>query len=167
MFIYSLPIFFTHTGLATPVELLIMVLAVFIALFITSPLCEKSPPQPALPTYLFSAWSGSATLISVFWPFFVLLNGGLYAADTLAKTGLITVSSWDDIHIVLLLPIIWWTTGVWRCSANCQNRLWSASARLMTVGVFFEYSLKLLIRIDYPRVFFNCQEVLLDYGSCF
>jgi hypothetical protein len=91
----------------------------------------------------------------------------LYSADTLAKAGMLTVSSWDDVHLMLLLPIVWWTTAVWRCSANTNLRVWAAFARLLTLSVFFEYGLKLLIRIDYPRIFFGCEELLLDYGSCF
>jgi len=35
------------------------------------------------------------------------------------------------------------------------------------LAVFFEYGLKLIIRQDYPRVFFECQEIALDYASCF
>ena len=85
----------------------------------------------------------------------------------LAKLGLLTVSSWDDVHIMLLLPIVWWSTSVWRCSANTDIRLGSSGARLMIFAVLFEYGLKLLIRIDYPRIFFGCEELLLDYGSCF
>lgn len=167
MFIYSLPLFFTEIGYASPLELLIIFLGIFVMLFIAAPVCEGTALIQPNTNYLFAAWSGNAPLKWVFWPFFLLLNGCLYAADNLAKTGLFTVSSWDDIHFILLLPIVWWTTSVWRCSAHTNARLWSACARLMTVSVFFEYALKLLIRIDYPRLFFNCEELLLDYGSCF
>ncbi len=91
----------------------------------------------------------------------------LYTADTLVKMGLLTVSSWDDVHIMLLLPIVWWITAIWRCSANTQFKAYMAGARLVTFAVLFEYALKLLLRIDYPRLFFGCEELLLDYGSCF
>ena len=91
----------------------------------------------------------------------------LYTADTLVKMGLLTVSSWDDVHIMLLLPIVWWITAIWRCSANAQFKAYMAGARLVTFAVLFEYALKLLLRIDYPRLFFGCEELLLDYGSCF
>jgi hypothetical protein len=37
----------------------------------------------------------------------------------------------------------------------------------MTFAVFFEYALKLVIRDDYPRIFFACQDIMLDYASCF
>jgi hypothetical protein len=167
MFIYSLPLFFTHIGLASPAELLIIFIALFIVLFISSPLRVENSQKQSIGTYLFAAWNGNIALKWVFWPFFLILNACLYTADTLAKAGMLTVSSWDDVHLMLLLPIVWWITAVWRCSANTYSRIWSACARLLTLGVLFEYSLKLLIRIDYPRIFFGCEELLLDYGSCF
>jgi len=154
-------------GMATPLELLIIFLAVFALLFITAPQCETNFQNPLADNYLSAAWSGRIALTWAFWPFFLLLNVGLYTIDTLAKSGLFTVSSWDDIHFILILPTVWWTTAVWRCSANSQSRVWASLARLINLSVFFEYGLKLLIRIDYPRIFFNCEELLLDYGSCF
>ncbi len=167
MFIYSLPLFFSPIGLASPVELLMIFMALFVVLLISSPLCADNLQKQSLDNYLFAAWSGSLALKRVFWPFFVILNACLYTADTLAKAGMLTVSSWDDVHLMLLLPIVWWTTAIWRCSANTGLRFWAACARLLTLAVFFEYSLKLLIRMDYPRIFFGCEELLLDYGSCF
>ena len=167
MFIYSLPLFFSSIGLASPLELLIIFMALFAVLFISSPLCADNLQKLTLDNYLFSAWSGSVALKWVFWPFFLLLNACLYTADTLAKAGMLTVSSWDDVHLMVLLPVVWWTTAIWRCSANTDLRVSAASARLLTLAVFFEYGLKLLIRIDYPRLFFGCEELLLDYGSCF
>jgi hypothetical protein len=167
MFIYSLPIVFTHTGLASPAELLIIILAIFIVLFISSPFYGVNWQEQTITNYLFASWIGKVSLKWAFWPFFLILNGCLYATDTLAKAGIFTVSSWDDVHFILLLPIIWWITAVWRCTANSNSRIWGAFARLMTLGVFFEYGMKLFIRIEYPRIFFNCQDLLLDYGSCF
>jgi hypothetical protein len=167
MFIYSLPLFFTYTGLATPIELLMICVGVFIILFIASPAYKSKLPNLVQDNYLLSAWKGESSLIAVFWPFFLILNAYLYGVDTLAKAGYITVSSWDDLHLIMLLPVIWWTTSVWRCSAATHSRIWAAGARLMTISVFFEYGLKILIRADYPRLFFNCEELLLDYGSCF
>jgi len=167
MFIYSLPLFFARIGLASPLELLIIVIALLVVLLLSSPMRGENLHQPVFNKYLFSAWSGSVPLVWVFWPFFLILNAGLYGADTLAKIGLLTVSSWDDVHLMLLLPIAWWTTAIWRCSANTSLRVWMACARLLTLAVLFEYGLKLVIRIDYPRIFFGCEELLLDYGSCF
>ena len=167
MYIYSLPLFFTVIGWASPAELLLIFMALFFVLFISAPLCGESLQQKALDHYLFAAWTGKVALRWAFWPFFLLLNACLYAADMLAKSGMLTVSSWDDVYVMLLLPAIWWATAVWRCSANTGLRAGAAAARLLTLAVFFEYGLKLVIRIDYPRIFFNCEELLLDYGSCF
>lgn len=166
MFINSLPIFFSQIGLVSPAEALIIFFGLFVVVFMTAPAVEPCHRLPST-NYLFAAWIGSVSLKSVFWPFFIMLNGILYSIDLLAKTGNFTVSSWDDIHFILVFPIIWWTTGVWRCSANTGLRFWGAAARMMTLCVFAEYALKLVIRIDYPRVFFNCEDLLLDYGSCF
>ncbi len=167
MFFYTLPLFFTEIAWASPVELLLMAVAMLLVLFLSAPVLADSSQQLSLKNYLFSAWTGGVWLHWVFWPFFILLNVSLYAADTLAKTGLLTVSSWDDVHLMLLLPIIWWTIAVWHCSENTTQSIFAAGARLLTLAVFFEYALKLFIRIDYPRLFFVCEELLLDYGSCF
>ena len=167
MYIYSLPLFFSQIGLASPLELLIIIMSLFVVLFISSPLSGDNLQKRSVDNYLFAAWSGYIALKWAFWPFFLILNACLYAADTLSKAGMLTVSSWDDVHLMLLLPTIWWTTAVWRCSTNTHIRFWAACARLLTLAVFFEYGLKLLIRIDYPRIFFGCEELLLDYGSCF
>jgi len=168
MFIYSLPLFFTEIGLASPLELLIILIALFVVLTISSPFAgEKLTSKLTINNYLFAAWSGNVALKWVFWPFFLILNIGLHVADTLAKIGSLTVSSWDDVHLMLLLPVVWWTTAIWRCSANTHLRAWAGGARLVTLAVLFDYGLKLLIRIDYPRLFFGCEELLLDYGSCF
>lgn len=167
MFIYTLPILFTTIRYVTPIELMVIFFAALMMLWISSPLATEHCQKPHPSNYLFAGWIGCLGVHWVFWPFFILLNIGLYTTDTLAKVGMLTVSSWDEIHFVLLLTVMWWTTAVWRCSANTQVRFWGAFARLMTLAVFFEYGLKLLIRIDYPRVFFNCEDLFLDYGSCF
>ena len=167
MFIYTLPLFFAEIAWASPVELLMIVVALLLVLFLSAPVLAEKGQQLSLNKYLFSAWVGGVSLRWVLWPFFIVLNISLYVADTLAKMGLLTVSSWDDVHLMLLLPIIWWTTAVWRCSANTTQSIFAAGSRLLTLAVFFEYGLKLLIRIDYPRLFFGCEELLLDYGSCF
>ena len=172
MFIYTLPIIFANTDLVSPAELLLILVALYGVLHLSSPWPDKGwVDQPfsdySLYRYLFDSWNGQVTLWRVFWPFFLILNGCLVTADSLAKAPIITVSSWDDVHFMLLAPILWWTVAIWRCSENTQFRAWGASGRLMTLAVFSEFALRLLIRRDYPRLFFNCQELLLDYASCF
>jgi hypothetical protein len=166
MFVYSLPLFFTEIRWLSLFEALIIASGLFVLVYITTPevITDRRPESGS---YLFSSWTGNSNLSAVFWPFFLLLNGLLYSLDTLIKAGYLTVSSWDDIHFVLLFPVIWWTVGIWRCSVHTDSRFWAAGARLATIGVGLEYALKLYIRIDYPRLFFNCEEALLDFGSCF
>jgi hypothetical protein len=167
MFFYTLPIFFNDIQSASPVECLFILSGLFVVLFISAPKPNLDWKPQANDSYLMAAWFGGVSLQLVFWPYFILLNVCLLFADYLAKSGKITVSSWDEIHFVLLFTIAWWTTGTWRCSANTNTKLWAALARLTTIAVLIEYVLKLVIRIDYPRIFFNCEDILLDYGSCF
>jgi hypothetical protein len=167
MFVYSLPILFTDIGGLTVLEFSLIALGLWMALYALSFFSEKDTQQKSLDNYLLSAWLGEVDLKWVFFPFFIILNVCLYITDTAAKLGLLTVSSWDDIHLILFLPTIWWTTSTWRCSKNTMLSIYAACGRFLTLSVFFEYSLKLLIRIDYPRIFFDCNDVLLDYGSCF
>lgn len=167
MFFYSLPILFNDIQLVSPIECLLMAVAVFIALYISAPPPEQNWRQRPFDSFLLTSWLGGVSLYWVFWPFFIFLNASLLTADLLAKAGTITVSTWDEIHFILLLTIVWWVVSIWRCSNNTQARFWAALARLATIAVLLEYSLKLLIRIDYPRIFFNCEDILLDYGSCF
>ncbi|MBM4208659.1 MAG: hypothetical protein FJ190_11880 [Gammaproteobacteria bacterium] len=166
MFYFSLPILFNDIQWVSPLECLLITLGVLVLLYLSAPQTGQHGQQTS-DSFLLSAWLGELPLHWVFWPFFLFLNASLLCADLLAKAGKITVSSWDEIHFALLLTVIWWTIGVWRCSANTAHKIWAALARLTTLAVFLEYGLKLLIRIDYPRIFFNCEDILLDYGSCF
>jgi hypothetical protein len=167
MFFYSLPILFNDIQLVSPVECLLMISAIFAVIYFTAPPPDQNwQPQP-FDSFLLTSWLGGISLYWVFWPFFLFLNASLLTADILAKSGVITVSSWDEIHLIVLLTAAWWTISVWRCSDNTQARIWASLARLATISVMVEYGLKLLIRTDYPRIFFNCEDILLDYGSCF
>jgi hypothetical protein len=151
----------------SPAECLLIASALFILLYISTPVLSLNKYHPPYDNFLLAAWLGRVSLSWVFWPFFVFLNVSLLLVDVLARTAHMTVSSWDEIHFVLLLTIVWWIVSIWRCSENTQTRLWAALARLTTFAILVEYGLKLWIRIDYPRIFFNCEETLLDYVSCF
>lgn len=167
MFFYSLPILFNEIGLVSPIECLLMLSVSLAVLYFSAPQPEQNWQQQPYDSFLLTSWLGGVSLFWVFWPYFIFLNACLFMADLLAKSGKITVSSWDEIHFILLLTVIWWTISVWRCSSNTQARVLAGLARLATISVFLEFALKLLIRIDYPRIFFNCEDILLDYGSCF
>ena len=174
MFIYSLPILYAYIQLGSPQEYL------FTLLFFLTLLTIATPSNPyfkdikwgalsdlAFYRYLLDSWNGYVKLWLVFWPFFIILNLSLFIADSLARTGNITVSSWDEIHLMLVVPAFSWTIAVWKNALNTRSRQWAVFARFMTLAVFFEYCLKGVIRLDYPRVFFNCQEAVLDYVTCF
>ena len=146
---------------------MLIICALLILLYYSAPTPEQGWKQQPFESFLLASWLGGISLNWVFWPYFFFINASLFLTDWLAKTGKITVSSWDEIHFGLLLTVLWWTTSIWRCSSNTDAKVWTALARFTTVAVFVEYGLKLLIRIDYPRIFFNCEDILLDYGSCF
>ena len=171
MFIYSLSLLFTYLNLGSPFELLAIALIMFITLFISAPfpdeLFEDRPFNYPLYFYFLYAWAGQLSLWRVFWPFFIILNAGIFITDYQAKAGEISVSSWDDLHFMFFFPSLYWTIAVWRSSANTTKKIWAAYARLATLTVFFEYGLKIWIRNEYPNVFFECQEKMMDYMSCF
>ena len=167
MFYYSLPILFNTIRVISISEVLLITVAILALLYIAVPIPETKSQSFPQDSFLLSSWLGQMNLHWVFWPFFILLNLSLFTIDTLAKTANLTVSSWDDIHFILLLTIIWWCISVWRCSTNTNTKLCAALARLATLAVFAEYALKLWIRISYPRIFFDCEDALLNYMSCF
>ncbi|MGR9114469.1 MAG: hypothetical protein ACU85E_01790 [Gammaproteobacteria bacterium] len=172
MFANTLPIIFGYGQLIGPVELLIIFSCLYSALYISSPDPYDSWQRVEYSggegyQYLLRAWFGELTLRLIFWPFFLVLNAALYAADTMVKSGAISVSSWGNIHIMLLGPVIWWTVSVWRGSGRTRSRWWSACARLAVLCAYLEFGMRLFIRMEFPRIFFNCEELLLDYFSCF
>ncbi len=174
MFIYSIPIFLVYMHFGSAQEYMIATLFLLLLLYISTP----SDPfykdmkwgrisELTLYQYLFDSWCGQVKLWLIFWPFFIILNIILYTTDSLARAGSFTVSSWDEVHFMLFIPIVFWTICIWRNSLNTRSRYWAIAARFMTLAVFFEFALKLEIRMDYPRIFFQCQELALDYSSCF
>lgn len=171
MFVYSLPFFFTETGLGNPLELFLIMLILCVVLLISAPYPEEDFVAGAFPyrlyDYLVLAWQGQLGLGRVFWPFFILVNGGIFGADYAVKAAWISVSSWDDAHFMFFFPSVFWCIAVWRNSPNSASRLSIAYARLLSLSVFLEYGLKLLIRREYAAIFFDCQDSLVDYISCF
>lgn len=174
MFIYSLPILFTYIQFGTAQEYRVTILFLLILLFIVTP---SNPffkdikwgrvSELTMYRYLFDSWTAQVKLWLVFWPYFIILNLSLYTVDTLAKAGEFSISSWDEVHLISLTPSIFWIISVWRNSLNTCSHFWAIGARFVTFFVLFEYGLRLAIRINYPRVFFQCNEVTLDYLACF
>lgn len=172
MFIYSLPLIFTYTDLGSPIELLLIALTLLAVLFISAPypipnLDSEPLKPPRLYYYFLYSLNAQLSLARVFWPFFILFNLIVFGADTAIKAGLFSVGSWSSAHFTFFFPSFIWTIAVWRSSENTDSKLWATCARLMTLAVFFEFALKIYIYQVYPRIFFNCEERILDYMICF
>ncbi len=171
MFINTLPLIFTHSSLFQPIDLVFFIAVLTCSLYVITPAImeywQSDIPHYQEVSYLKLAWLGLLPLWKVFWPFFLVINIGLLTIDSLAKSAHITVSSWDTLHFIFVTPMLWWSVSVWRASSLTNLKVWAILARLATMTVFFEYALKLYIRMDFPRIFFNCEELFLDFASCF
>lgn len=167
MFINTLPLIISDGRLFGSFELLIVVVCLYAVLYISAPLPDREisfASTEGFYSYLYSGWLGESRLWRVFWPFFAVLNAGLYAADYWVWNGFVSVSSWWNIHIMLLAPMLWWSVSIWR---SAGSRPWLALSRLAVFGGFFEFAMRLYIYLKLPRQFFNCEELMLDYFSCF
>lgn len=181
MFVLTLPLIFEYTNLLSPFALSFIGIATLLGLYIIAPL-----PEPVIETefdqypvdeaqnyqqqeypFLYQAWYGSLPLWQVFWPFFIFVNIALYVSDRMVRETFLSVPTWDNILLVCVVIAIWWCVAVWRMSAYCQHRIYSATARLMTLALFSDFILRVFIRIKYPRIFFDCNSMLFDYSSCF
>lgn len=172
MFINTLALIIAQGNLIGLVELCIVAVCLYAVLYISAPFPEQEATETALSTdgayqYLLSGWLGEFQLWRIFWPFFVVLNGALYGADYWVWNGGISVSSWWNIHFILAAPVLWWAVGIWRSSPKSSSRLWIAMSRLAVFGALAEFGMRLYIYFKLPRQFFNCEELMLDYFSCF
>ena len=181
MYVLTLPLIFEYTRLLSPFALLFIAIAMLVVLYIIAPFPEpvvktegdhyqvndpKNYQQQEYP-FLYQAWYGSLPLWQVFWPYFIIVNIALYVSDRMVRETFLSVPTWDNILLVCVVTAIWWCIGVWRMSAYCQHRLYSATARLLTLALFSDFILRVFIRINYPRIFFDCDSMLFDYSSCF
>ncbi len=168
MYAYSFPIFFRHANVLLPIEfaILLLILTGGLWFFTPSPQSEEGL-QRIENSFLKAAWCGMKPLWLIFWPFYLFLHGILFYLDGVVKSGQFTVSSWDMAHFMLFTPIAIWAICVWRCSVNCSDKIWGVLARLGVASVFLEYLIKLYLRIDLPRIYFQCEEAMLNYSSCF
>ncbi len=170
MFFHSLPVLLSEHALFLyeGVAFLILLAVIF---FLTAPVGEWAPADRQRPKsfyqYLWLSWQGLLPLPWVFWPFFLLLNPWIYLADFWVLNNTLSVSSWTNLHLIALPPIIWWSGSVWRASGSHHSRLWVALARLAVTLAYLEYAAKIYIFIRFPRSFFQCDEAVLNYFSCF
>ncbi|MGZ8190660.1 MAG: hypothetical protein ACXWTS_05460 [Methylococcaceae bacterium] len=169
MFINTLPIIFTYTQLISPVETVLFLSAIFFLVYFYTPeIADNWKDRPGKSWYLFlqSAWLGNLTLWRAFWPFFLLVNVVLYYIDYRVMEITYTIASWKTVHGMLFLPIVWWTTSVWRCSAYTSHKIWAAAARTITIYLFIELLLRIFITTQYPNTFFDCRLLVMEYGDC-
>jgi hypothetical protein len=169
MFINTLPIIFAFTHLFNPIEAGIFLFSIFLLVYFNTPAVEFSWKQPKFKnTYFFlrAMWLGEAKLMLAFWPFFVFVNAVIFYVDYRVMNVTYTISSWRTVHIMLLLPIIWWTVSVWRCSAHTSNRFFSGAARSITIYLFLEYFLRFVISTKFPNTFFDCRLLIMEFGDC-
>lgn len=171
MLVYPLSFLFYHTKQVGPQEFLGVVFFLYLLLYISAPqpegVWQGHAPKQSVVLMIQDAWFGEISLWRAFWPYFLILNVVLYTADRLATSAMLSVSSWDDILLMAVFSSILWCVAVWRASANTGSRIWGAFARLATLCVFFDFILRIVVRVDYPSEFFNCQELLLNYTNCF
>ena len=171
MLINSLAAFFAYTSFINPIEAGVILTITAYTIYILTP--AQATYEPALKNlqgvniymYLQSAWLGRLPLLPVFLPFFIILNGVLFYADYRSDIGTYTIASWLTILVTLALPLFWWTVSVWRCSLHA-SRVWATVARFLTVAVYYEYILRLIIGYYYPQIWFNCQQLIIEYGDC-
>lgn len=177
MLINSLAALFAFTGLINPFEACITLALTFYIVYIFTPK-QSSNDNDAyhlakiaandnsnIYMYIQSAWLGRQSLLRTFLPFFVIFNAALFYADYRVDNGTYTIASWLTMLVILALPVFWWTVAVWRCSAHA-HRLWGSVARFLTIAVYYEYLLRIIIAYYYPNIWFNCQQLVIEFGDC-
>ncbi len=154
MFINTLPIIFTYTSLFSLIEAIIFLAAIFFLVYFYTSEINKSWSNKhgnSVYQFLYSAWLGNSALWRAFWPFFLLINVILYYIDYRIMNVTYTIASWKTVHGMLFLPIIWWTTSVWRCSGNTRHKIWSSAARTITLYLYFRIYITLYYQHSIPQ----------------
>jgi len=174
MLINVLTAFFTFTHLINLWEVTLILLVTAYIMYLLTPNSEPNtdyaadiPPDTSIYIYLLSAWLGRLPLIQAFLPFYIILNGVLFYIDYRIADSSYTIASWVSMHIIFAIPVLWWTVAVWRCSNNKATRLWASAARFISITVYYEYLLRFIIRYYYPKIWFNCQQLVIEFGDCF
>lgn len=171
MLVHTLNFLFININLLSPVEFFGIIFFLYFLLYFSTPQLEhgwqRHVPRQSVVLIIQDAWFGEMALWRAFWPYFLILNISLFAVDSLAKSAMLSVSSWDNVLVMAVSSFILWCVAVWRCTANTGSRVWGAFARLATLCAFFDLALRILVRVEYPSEFFNCQDALLSYTNCF
>ncbi len=169
MFITSLPLLFAFTSLINPLEVSCFLIAIMIGVYQITPNAKKRVSLPVavgLYNYLYAAWTGKLRLRQAFWPFFILANLAFVYIDYRIMNISYTINSWKTVHGMLLLPSLWWTLSIWRCSENTQYRWYACIARSITIYFYIDFILRLILSIFYPETLFDCRLLTIEYGDC-
>ena len=177
MLINTLSAIFAFTSLISPFEAGFILLLTAYMLYLLTPNPQTSHIDSSVLTeqsdsyvtktyfYIQSAWQGKLSLLAIFLPFFIIFNTALFYADYRADNGSYTIASWLTILVILATPTLWWALAVWRCSIN-TNRLTASIARFFTIAVLYEYLLRIIIAYYYPQIWFNCEQLVIEFGDC-
>lgn len=169
MFLTILPLLFTYTDFISQSQA--MIVGIMLWLLVDS--LTARPPEvfefrtpSSLYLFLHATWLGQARLSQAFWPFFVILNASLFYIDYRIEQDTYTVASWQTVHMMLAMPLIYWMVSVWRCSDKCTRKIWAVSARVMTFLAIAEFYLRWVVVENFPRIFFTCREIIIQWGDC-
>ena len=172
MLFYTLSALFAFTTLINPIEataILLVTAYIIYLLTLAQPYADKlattKNTEVDIYSYLQNTWLGRQSLLLAFWPFFILINASFLYADYRSEGGSYTIASWLTLLVIFTLPVIWWSISVWRCSLNA-SRLWAIAARFCVVLVYYEYILRAIIAYNYPQIWFNCQQLIIEFGDC-
>ncbi|WP_150047058.1 MULTISPECIES: hypothetical protein [Methylomonas] len=169
MLIDSLSLLLAFTSFLSGYEVCLIALALGLLIYAVTPEPDVGY-EPRTPTslyfYLQWTWLGYIKLKDAFWPFFILYNSLLFYIDYRIDQGTFTVASWVTMHIIMAMPLIYWTGAVWRCSKNCQRRWSGVAARWLVVAAYLDLALRWVIYQHYPNIMFNCQQMIIHWGDC-
>ena len=172
MLFYTLSALFAFTTLINPIEAAATLVVTAYIIYLLTPAQQyidklttaKNTGIDAY-SYLQDTWLGRQSLLWAFLPFFILINASFLYADYRSEDGSYTIASWLTLLVIFALPVIWWSISVWRCSLN-DSRLSAVAARFCVTLVYYEYILRAIIAYYYPQIWFNCQQLIIEFGDC-
>ena len=169
MFFFTAPFLPQYLNVITFSQLIVLWVATLLLVAFSTP-----KPIDRLPNRIVFAWEfpyafwyGDIRLWQVFWPCWIVLNVVVFLIDMLAKAGIASVLVWDITQLLALVSVYWWGVSVWRASPNTRRHSWAILARLVVVVSFLEIAHRIFVRVKFAREFFGCDELFLNFTSCF
>jgi hypothetical protein len=169
MFFYSLTIIFPYTDIINPLQFSLILGVIFVIDLFYAPQPNIYWQEEKFNSIYFvvqACWLGRASLWRAFWPFFVVVNIVFFYIDYRITNNTYTLASWRTMHLILLLPTVWWVRSVWKCSTNTKKRIWSTFARTISVYLVIDFFLRLYISFEYAHLLLDCSLFDLDSGEC-